>query len=81
MKAIVTKYHGPTNTRGARVSASDSDGNKVTLSYDHSLNSGEMHVAAARALAAKMDWHGVLIEGSLASGYVFVWANGDTHNV
>lgn len=75
MKAITTKYHGPTNARGARIIASDEDGNRVTLPYDHALNSNDMHASAARALANKMHWHGTLAQGSLAKGYVFVWVN------
>lgn len=27
MKAIVTKYYGPTNSKGSRISADDGDGN------------------------------------------------------
>ena len=55
MKAIQTKYHGPTNYRGARITAT-AGSNRVTLSYDHALNSDDNHDAAALALCAKLGW-------------------------
>lgn len=64
MKAIITKYHGPANVRGSRYSASDEDGNKVTLSADDSLSSEANHDAAAKALCIKMGW----VNHSLACG-------------
>ena len=75
MKAITTKYHGPTNTRGSRVSASDSDGNRVSIPYDHALDSEEIHRKAAVALCARMKWPGAdaMVGGSVKNGYVFVF--------
>ena len=75
MKAITTKYHGPTNTRGSMVSASDSDGNRVSIPYDHALNSEESHRKAAVAFCSKMKWSGAdtMICGSNRDGYVFVF--------
>lgn len=35
MKAITTSFRGPPNTRGARIVASDGDGNTLTIAYDH----------------------------------------------
>ncbi len=49
MKAIRTKYFGPTDTRGARFQADDGEGNRVTVSYDYALDSGANHGAAAHA--------------------------------
>jgi hypothetical protein len=73
MKAIFTKYHGPGNVRGSRISASDEDGNRVVIPYRHDLNSEEAHLAAAQALCDKMHWTGTLIGGSHKKGYVFVF--------
>lgn len=74
MKAIVTKYHGPTNTRGSRISATDLDGNKVTLSYASELSSEENHDAAAKALCVKMGWtQHPLMRGGLAHGNVYTF--------
>lgn len=73
MKAITTKYHGPTDTRGSRISATDGDGNRVTLPYDHSLSLGRNHDAAALALCARLGWGGRLVCGDMARGHVYVF--------
>ena len=73
MKAIVTKYHGPTNFKGSRITASDEDGNKVTISYPHELSGEAVHRKAAQTLCDKMNWPGELVGGSLKNGYVFVF--------
>ncbi len=64
MQAIITKFHGPTNVRGSRVSAT-ADAGKVTLSWDHAKNSEENHMAAAEALARKFNWPGTYAGGHL----------------
>lgn len=61
-QAIVTKYIGPTDHRGARVKAT-ADAGSVTVPWDHALDSEENHTAAALALATKYDW--------LTSGWTF----------
>jgi len=73
MKAITTKYHGPGNVRGSRITASDDDGNRVVSSYDHALNSEGNHAAAARKLCQKMNWTGSLTGGHIREGMVWVW--------
>lgn len=74
MKAIQTKYLGPTNCRGSRIKATDNDGNKVTIPYPYELHQGEdMHRKAARALCDKMGWKGRLVGGALKNGYAFVF--------
>ena len=79
MKAIETKYHGPTNTRGARISATDMDGNRISVPYPHEAQMGEAaHRVAAEALCRKMRWSGRLIGGAVKSGYAFVFADGET---
>jgi hypothetical protein len=50
--AIRTRYHGPTNTKGSRFSATY-DGNRVTVSYDYGLNPTENHCIAAQAFLEK----------------------------
>lgn len=54
-QAIVTKYHGPTNTRGSQVSARAEAG-RIFVEWDDALNSGDNHTAAARALLEKLGW-------------------------
>lgn len=80
MKAITTTYHGPTNTRGARVIADDGDGNRVTVPYDSARNRDANHRHAAAALCHKLQWIGTLVQGETKEGPVFVFldeARGD----
>ena len=62
-KSIAVKYLPATNYRGARMKASDGDGNSITVSYDCGASHDERPQAAARALCEKMQWTGVLIQG------------------
>jgi hypothetical protein len=75
MKAIITTYHGPTNTRGSRITASDEDGNRITIAYPYELSGAEVHVKAARALCDKMKWKGNLVSGSTKHGYAHVFTD------
>ena len=81
MKAISTKYLGPTNYKGSRIKASDEDGNSITIGSPHEANMGpDAHSVAALALCRKMGWtyqehrftH--LLAGGLKDSYVFVFA-------
>lgn len=74
MKAIVTKYHGPTNARGARISASDTDRNRISIPYPHELSGEDVYRKAAQALCLKMKWPTSLIGGGTKDGYIFVFA-------
>lgn len=73
MKAIMTKHHGPTNTKGSRISASDGDGNRVIISksYDTDLEGG--HKKAIFALCDKMGWPHCDVFGWFKNGLVGVW--------
>lgn len=75
MKAIITKYKGPTNTRGSRIYASDCDGNRVSIPYPHELSGEDVYRAAAVALCKKMNWDTELLGGGTSDGYVFVFKN------
>ena len=72
-QAIVTKYHGPTNVKGSRVSATCEAG-RVILEWESALNLEENHAAAVRALLKKLGWGGHWV-----SGYVphigYVWSD------
>jgi hypothetical protein len=78
MQTIITKYLGPTNTKGARVKAYEAGApsSSVTIPYNTSLEAREAHTEAARALAANIDAVGVrfIIGYSHDGGYVFVHA-------
>ena len=77
MKAITTKYLCPTNFKGSRIKAYDIDGNSVTVSYRHDLNSEQNHQQnhqqAASALLRKINQSGNLVGGSVKNGMVFVF--------
>lgn len=74
MQAIETKYHGPTERRGSRISARCEAG-RITLERDSALGIEENHRAAAVALLLKLGWHGHWTMGAvpgLPNGYVVV---------
>lgn len=73
MKAITTKFYGPTSRGGERYSATDSDYNHVFVHADYALNSEQNHDAAALTLRKKMGWTGDLIRGGLKGGNVYVF--------
>lgn len=74
--AIITKYHAPTGTRGARISATWGD-DRITVPYDNTDGAGgPAHRKAAEAICEQCGHAGLaarLIEGSLPNGrFVFV---------
>jgi len=74
MKTIYTKYMGPTNFKGSRIKAYDTDGNYVTIPYPHEHNHDDAHFSAVLSLCVKMDWQGVMVSGDAPHGnMVFVW--------
>lgn len=78
MKAIITKYHGPTNFHGSKIIASDGDGNRASVHYRSELNSDENHKSAVKALCEKMHWTGILARGDLVkngrdNAVVWIW--------
>ena len=72
MKAIRTKYHPATATRGPRYSATDGDRNRVYIAPEEQYE--DCHDAAALALCAKMKWPGDLIRGGFPNSNVYVFA-------
>lgn len=75
MKAITTKYFGPTNTKGSSIVASAEGVKSVTIGYPHELSGEAVYKAAAVALCEKMGWSTDLLGGGTKDGYVFVFAN------
>lgn len=74
MQAIITKYIGPSNTRGSRVKATcDAGGLIVPWAYE--LGAEGNHRAAAYALRDKLEWAGELIGGSIGNKYVWVFVS------
>ncbi len=86
-QAIVTKYHGATDTRGARVSATAERG-RISIPFPYECGITEAHECARAALVAKFTaedlkrngtpealnpWAGRWVVGGLPRrGYVFV---------
>ena len=73
MQVITVKYLGPTNTKRSRYKATHT-GNytSVTLSVDYSLNTEGNCIAAAKALAEKLNWQVSYVGGHTSDGMVFV---------
>lgn len=71
MTAIVTRYLGPTNTRGSRIVVESYSSRKV-VPYDHSSNSETAHAKAALALILERGWGGTWIMGGTRKGWAFV---------
>jgi hypothetical protein len=64
MQTIITKYHGPTNTKGARITAKSNAGT-VSIGYPHEMNEREAHCEAACALMKKLGIGGSFISAEL----------------
>lgn len=78
MKAIQTKFLGPTNTRGARIKAFDAVGNRHVISWNSSKDIDENHREAAKALCEKLQIPvGELFQGDLKDSYVFLVKRGE----
>ena len=85
LKAIETKYHGPTNFRGSRHSAKAEGGHRIMVDVPMETHSVvECHAYAARQLAEKLGWTGRWYIGGTKAGYVFVcvphFADGNDDN-
>lgn len=75
MKAITVTFHGPTNTRGARLIADDGHGNRVTIPFPYELERNQAFRFAARTLCEKMGWQGVLCQGWTKYACVFTFVS------
>lgn len=70
-KAIRTTYR--TNSQGkSYITATDEDGNRARVAYDHGLGTADNHQRAASAFLSKLNWSGEWVGGSLGNGYVWV---------
>lgn len=81
MKAIQVRYHGPTDSRGSRLTATAEGGPKphrVTVGYNYALSGDPLYRTAAVALCEKMGWPVASLShdsGQLPDGdYVFVFS-------
>ena len=85
MQTITTRYHGMTNTRGSRISATTSGGIRVYVPYRSELDIEENYWRAVEKLLERLGWHGDhYVCGSTGRGYVWtpvfsgerVWTKG-----
>lgn len=76
MQAIRTRYHGPTNSRGSRISAQCEAG-RVYVAYESALSVEENHASACKALRAKLGWnsehYGDVVGGSFDGDMYWVF--------
>lgn len=79
LQAITTRYHGPTNFRGSRISARCAAGH-ISMAYQHRLGIEANHAEAAKMLADKLKWGGQWFGGGTpdGNGYCFVQTPGVT---
>lgn len=57
MQSIITKYHPPTDSKGARISATTSaQGIRKYFSYDNGIGREANHQHAAKRMFAHMGW-------------------------
>ena len=83
MKAIETKYLACTNTKPARIRATDGDGHSRIYSYEElteqatnaGSNSEHMHRVAAEKFRDKMNWKGELAGGWIRNVAVWVFVS------
>lgn len=69
MVAIITKYHGPSNARGSRITASTRNpGQRISVQCADNLSMDENHERAARQLCTKYGWYGRFVSGTLKDG-------------
>jgi hypothetical protein len=71
MKYIKTRFVGPTNFKGSRISVTDDDGNRKLIPIDHAWS--DPHRQAAGIFCESLNWHGTLVEGSSSKGNVYVF--------
>lgn len=84
--AIETYFIPPTNYRGSCIAArvmergtgwaGDHKPRRIILNWDHALNPSGNHMAAAFALAQKLEWSGSWVEGGGDDG-ASIWVNSD----
>lgn len=68
MKALVTRYHGPTNTKGARISVRAEGCKPVFYSFDYAAKDEGGRFDAAQSYADAMGWGKVISRGAMPNG-------------
>ena len=74
MQTIETKYYGPTQCRGARITAKASGGARITVSRAvEARRIEDDHDRAAYLLCRKLDWVSKFARGATKNGFVYVF--------
>lgn len=69
MKAIVVKFHGPTNRRGQRLSAKGANwGERRFYAYDYALGTEENQLSVATQYMYDMGWGHLVDKTELVGG-------------
>jgi hypothetical protein len=80
-RVVITKYIGPTNFHGSRISAR-AYGKRIIVTWDDALDVRDNHERAARELAKRQGWldgAASLVVGGCSpddSGYTFIFCFG-----
>ena len=75
-QSIITRYHGPTNTKPSRMSARPSGGAQcIFQSYEHEFTTYANHRLIALDLARRLKWRGKWQGGALNDKGDMVWVN------
>lgn len=74
-QSIETKYIPPTATRGARVKATASGGETLTVVYGQEKTDEMEHIKALTELVNRLGWHGEWHSGAVKGG-ARVWVCG-----
>ena len=75
MQAIRTRYYGPSDTRGTRITAK-CEGGSLTIPRNYSLDVEQDHARAAQKLAERLGWDGVYHGGSFGGDYYWTRESG-----
>lgn len=76
LQGILTRYHGPTNVKGSRISATTASGVRRVFHLNHALSADQNHSHAAHALANELGWlkNGEDLHGAALKGSDIAWA-------
>ena len=66
MKAIVSKFFGPGNVRGARIKV-QAEGVKARF-YSYNYSASDAHKSAVDQFCREMNWEGELVDGGMPDG-------------
>ena len=74
-QSIITRYHGPTNTKPAHMSATTSGGLRKRWPYLHEYEDSKNHSGIAAEFARELKWPGKWQGGALNDKGAMVWVN------